>query len=66
MAVARPLGFEIDFVRNPISGSAAEFFVSILKFILTSIFLIRIHGKNVFDTENFLTPKILFLRADFH
>ena len=23
MAVARPFGFEIDFVRNPISGSAA-------------------------------------------
>ena len=23
MAVARPLGFEIDFVRNPISGSPA-------------------------------------------
>ena len=23
MAVARPYGFEIDFVRNPISGSAA-------------------------------------------
>ena len=38
MAVARPYGFEIDFVRNPISGSAAWFFVIILKFIFTHIF----------------------------
>ena len=30
MAVARPLGFEINFVRNPISGSAAWFFIIIL------------------------------------
>ena len=38
MAVARPLGFEIVFVRNPISGSAAWFFVIIFKFIFTPIF----------------------------
>ena len=38
MAVAQPLGFEIDFVRNSISGSAAWFFVIILKFIFTAIF----------------------------
>ena len=31
MTVAHPLGFKIDFVRNPISGSAACFFVIILK-----------------------------------
>ena len=37
-AVARPYGFEINFVRNPISGSAAWFFVIILKFILTALF----------------------------
>ena len=37
MAVARPLGFEIDFARNPIFGSAACFFVIILKVILKSI-----------------------------
>ena len=43
MAVARPLGFEIDFVRNPISGSAAWFFVIILKFIFTAIFEIKVH-----------------------
>ena len=35
MAVAQPLDFEIDFARNPISGSAAWFFVIILKFIFT-------------------------------
>ena len=38
MAVARLLGAEIDFVRNPISGSAAWFYVIILKFIFTTIF----------------------------
>ena len=38
MAAAQPLGFEIDFVSNPISGSAAWFFVIILQFILTAIF----------------------------
>ena len=40
MAVARPYGFEIDFVRIPISGSAAWFFVIILKFIFTAIYTI--------------------------
>ena len=38
VAVARQYGFEIDFVRNPIFGSAAGFFVIILKFIFTIIF----------------------------
>ena len=51
MAVARPYGFEIDFVRNLISGSAAWFFVIIVKFIFTSIFKIKIFEKK------FLTPK---------
>ena len=46
MAVARPYGFEIDFVRNFISGSAAWFFLIILKFIFTPIFEIKIHEKN--------------------
>ena len=46
MAVARPYGFEIDFVRNPISLSAAWFFVFILKFIFTPIFDIKIYEKN--------------------
>ena len=46
MAVARPIGFEIDSMRNTISGSAAWFFVYILKFIFPSIFEIKIHEKN--------------------
>ena len=46
MAVARSYGFKIDFVRNPISGSAARFFVIILKFILTLIYEIKIFKKN--------------------
>ena len=45
MAVAPPYGFEIDFVRNPISGSAAWFFVIILKFISELIFEVKIHEK---------------------
>ena len=61
MAVAQPLGFEIDFARNPFSGSAAWFFVIILKFIFTSIFEIEIHEKK------FLVPKkISFSKADFY
>ena len=51
MAVARPYGFKIDFVRNPISAPATWFFVIILKFIFTLIFEIKIHEKNS------LTPK---------
>ena len=46
MAVARPLGFEIDFVRNPFSESAVRFFLIFLKFIFTPIFEIRIQEKN--------------------
>ena len=46
MDVAWPLGFEIDFVRNPISGSAAWFFVIILKLFFTTIFEIKVHEKN--------------------
>ena len=38
MAVARPYGFEIDFVGNSITGSAAWSFVIIPKFIFTPIF----------------------------
>ena len=45
MAVAQPNDFEIDFVRNPVSGSAAWFFVIMLKFILTLIFESEIHEK---------------------
>ena len=61
MAVARPLGFEIDFVRNPISGSAARFFVIILKFVFTPIFEIKVREKKFLDTK-----KISFSKPDFH
>ena len=42
LAVVQPLDFEIDFARNPISGSAARFFVITIKFIITAIFEIKI------------------------
>ena len=60
MAAARPYGFKIDFVKNPISGSAARLFVIILKFIFTYIFKIKIHEKKFLDTK-----KISFSKADF-
>ena len=46
MAVARPYGFKIDFLRNPISGSAARFFDVILKFIFPLINEIKIFKKS--------------------
>ena len=61
MAVAQQLDFEIDFVRNPISGSAANLFVIILKFIFTAIFEINVHEKKFLDTK-----KISFSKPDFH
>ena len=51
MAVSRPYGFEIDFGRNAISGSAAWFFVIVLKFIFTSICEIRIYKKKFLNTK---------------
>ena len=59
IAAARPYGFKIDFVRNPISGSAARFFVIILKLILTAIYEIKISKKKFLDIKNekvFMTP----------
>ena len=47
MAVSRRYGFKIDFVRNPIPGSAAQFFVIILKFIFTLIYEIKIFEKKI-------------------
>ena len=44
---------KIDFKGDPISESAARFFVIILKFILTSIFGIKIHGKNSLKPKKF-------------
>ena len=61
MAVAQPLDFEIDFARNPISGSAAWFFVIILKFIFTDIFEIKNYVKKFLGTK-----KISFSKPDFH
>ena len=57
MAVARPHGFKIDFVRNPIPWSAAWFFVIILKFIFTPFL------KSKFMKKNFLTPKKFHFRS---
>ena len=53
MAVARPYGFEIDFVRNPISESA-WFFDIILKFIFTSILKIISREKKPLTPKNFI------------
>ena len=73
MAVARPYGFEIDFLRNPFSVSTSWFFVIILKVIFTPIFVIKIYAEKFFDTKrisfsksDFLTPKISFLKTHFH
>ena len=54
MAVARPYGFEINFVRNPMSGSAVWCFVIILEFIFKPIFAIKIHEKNSLTPKNFI------------
>ena len=60
MAVKRPYGFEMDFLRSPDSGSAAWFFVIILKFIFTPIFEIKIYEEKFLDIK-----KISFSKADF-
>ena len=54
MAIARLYGFEIDFVGNPISGSAAWFFIIISKFITTPIFEIKIYEKNSLAPKKFI------------
>ena len=59
MAVAQPLDFEIDFVKNPISGLAAWFYVIILKFIFTAIFEIKNHEKNPWHQKNFCWGQIM-------
>ena len=60
-AVARPNGFEIDFVWNPIDWSEAWFFVIILKFIFTPIFEIKIHEK-----KSLTEKKNSFSKLDFY
>ena len=59
MDVAGPYGLEIDFVRNPFSGSAAWFFFIILKFIFTPIFEIRIKEKNPWQINPALSDWII-------
>ena len=54
MDIAQPLGFEIDFGRNPISGSAAWSFVIILKFIFKAIFEIKVHLKKFLGTKKII------------
>ena len=61
MVVAQPWGFENDFVRNPISGSAAWFFVIILKFILTAIFKIKVHVKKFLGAKKIIFESQVFL-----
>ena len=58
IVIARPYGFEIDFLRNPISGSAPWFFVIILKFIFTPIF------ENKVLKKDSLKPKKFHFRAE--
>ena len=53
IAAEQSLDFEIDFTRNPISASAAWFFVIILKFIFTAIFEIKNHVKNSLAPKKF-------------
>ena len=65
MAVAQPYGFEIDFVRNPFSGSASWFFVIILKFLFTPIFEIIIHAKNSVAPKNLMTAQTSSNVSDF-
>ena len=61
IAVAQLLDFGIDFAKNPISGSAAWFFVIILKFIFTDIFEIKNNVKKFLGTK-----KISFSKPDFY
>ena len=53
-------GFEIDFERKPIFGSASWFFVIILKFFAKHIFEIKIHTKKF----HFWSPN--FKKIPFH
>ena len=61
MAAARPYGLKIDFMRNPIFESAARFLVTILKFIFTAIYEIKIFEKKILDTKI-----ISFSKAESH
>ena len=60
MAAAWPYGFKIDFVTNPISGSAARFSFIIFKFIFAPIFKIKIYEKNFLDPRKKLNFEARF------
>ena len=60
MAIARPYGFEIDIVRDPISESTSWFIVIILKFISTPIFVIKIYEKKFHDTKQISFSNVVF------
>ena len=56
MVVTWPYGFEIDFFRgNPISDSAARFFMIILKFFSTQFLEIKIFDSK--DMKKVVGPK---------
>ena len=54
MAVARSYGFEIDFVRNPISESAVRFFVISLYSFLHPFLKSKFMKKISWHQENFI------------
>ena len=54
MELVSLIGFEIDFLGDPISEWAALFFVIILEFIFTPIFEIKIDEKNSWPQKNFI------------
>ena len=58
MAVAQPLDFEIVFAINPISGSAASFFIIILKFTFTALFEIKFHIKKFVGIKKFIADSV--------
>ena len=52
MGLVSQYGFKINFLENPIFGSAAYVFVITLKFIFTTILEIKISGKKIRSFQN--------------
>ena len=63
IAVAQPLDFGIDFAKNPISGSAAWFFIIILKFIFKAFFN-QNSWKRFLDTKKFDFQSPIFINQN--
>ena len=61
MGFARPNGFKIDFLKKSFSGSAAWFFVIILKTIFTPIFEIKIREIRFLDSQKIHFRKPTFI-----